>query len=239
MTGELHVRNARWPGIVTAVGIAVLAVIGALSLFYGVGQREGKEASTAEKVSLAEQVERACAAGGEAARELGAACGKAREITERGEKGDPGATGPVGPRGERGLRGPPGAPGQRGQAGSTPPCLMTSMHCQGAPGLDGKVGPRGPAGSDGSDGTDGTDGVDGATGEPGPVGPSGPEGPTGPTGPTGPQGPEGPPGTAGRGVVNVTCDSMQPITFTFTFSDDSTQTISCGGQSLTQSKETG
>jgi Collagen triple helix repeat (20 copies) len=214
----LHARHTRWPAIVTAIGIALLAVTGTFALFYAMTQREQKDASNAEKLTLAQQVQQACAAGGDAAKELGMACGKAREITQRGEKGEPGATGPMGPAGPRGPR---GVPGQRGPAGSTPPCIMTSTHCQGRPGLDGDPGPQGPAGADG------TNGADGSPGDPGPAGPEGPAGPAGPTGPA---------GADGRSITAVTCDAIQPVTFTFTFSDGSTLTVECGGEP--QPKET-
>lgn len=188
-----HAPRMRWPFIVTAIGIAVLAIVGTLALVYGVNQREKGDASTAEKVALAEQVRRACAAGGETARQLGSACTKASEISQRGERGAPGATGPVGPRGPQGPIGPRGL---QGVAGITPPCMLISTRCQGQPGAP---GPQGATG------------VSGDTGPAGPAGETGPQGIQGVQGDQGIQGPQGDPcastdpACVGRGIVNQQC----------------------------------
>jgi hypothetical protein len=221
-----------WPYVVVAVSAAVMAAVLAWAVFYGSGQREQNEASTAEKVTLAEQVRQACAAGGEAAKELGDACSKAREITERpvGEKGDPGATGPRGPQGIQGARGPQGPPGLRGQAGATPPCMLVSTRCQGRPGATGQPGSEGVAGPQGKDG------------EAGPAGPQGEQGPQGIQGAQGDQGPQGVKGDpcqavdpdcvgpAGRGVQSMACvdDGPAPANgahWVVTYTDNTTQTL--------------
>lgn len=108
-------------------------------------------------------------------------------------------------------------------------------HIPGPPGPAGPEGPRGPAGKDGADGADGEDGTagaDGAEGEPGPAGPPGPPGPAGSAGADGADGADGTNGTDGadgedgRSVESVSCDRGFG-TFTFTYSDGSTQTVQC------------
>ncbi len=92
-------------------------------------------------------------------------------------------------------------------------------------------GPTGRPGQDGSDGEDsdvpgpqGSPGVPGADSTvPGPVGAQGPKGDRGEKGETGSAGKDG------RGVVGVACEGgLTPVTFTFTFSDGTTQTVTCG-----------
>ena len=100
--------------------------------------------------------------------------------------------------------------------------------------IPGPTGSAGAAGRDGTNGRDGTDGDDGQDStEPGPTGPAGQDstipGPTGPQGPAGATGKDGRDGTNGRGVVGVACEGgLTPVTFTFTFSDGTTQTVTCG-----------
>ena len=142
-------------------------------------------------------------------------CQKAAEVVSQepipGPEGPPGATGPSGPPGPPGPSGPPGATvtGPPGPAGS-PGAAIT-----GPPGQPGDT-VTGPPGQPG----------DTVTGPPGPSGPPGADSTI-----PGPAGPGGPPGADGRGVVNVTCDSnsVRRQVFTFTFSDGTTQTVSCGG----------
>lgn len=97
-------------------------------------------------------------------------------------------------------------------------------------------GPRGLRGLPGGDGEDGDD-----SRTPGPAGAPGADstvpGPTGPAGPAGPKGepgesitgPQGAPGSPGIGITDVACTGgLTPMSFTFTYSDGSTQTVTCG-----------
>lgn len=111
--------------------------------------------------------------------------------------GAAGKTGPMGPAGPAGPRGPMGPPGVAGK--------------------DGANGKAGAAGTDGNDGTDGIDGAAGAQGEPGPAGPPGADGK---------DGTDGTDGKDGRSVESVSCDSGLG-TFTFYFSDGTSQTVQC------------
>jgi hypothetical protein len=154
-------------------------------------------------------------------------CPKANEVINqpliKGDKGDPGEPGaqgeqgPPGPSGPSGPSGPPGPSGRPGAAGSS--------------GTDGRPGTPGPPGNDGADGAPGSPGPPGAEGSPGPAGPPGPPGPSGPPGTDGKDGADGTDGEDGRGIVTVACDSnsARRWTFTFTFTDGTSQTISCGG----------
>lgn len=98
-------------------------------------------------------------------------------------------------------------------------------------------GPRGLRGLPGGDGEDGEDGADSTT--PGPSGapgadstvpgPPGPAGPAGPPGVAGSNGADGADGAPGRGVAEVACTGgLTPMTFTFTYSDGTSQTVTCG-----------
>jgi hypothetical protein len=141
-------------------------------------------------------------------------CPKAAEVinqpTIEGPEGAPGAVGPSGPPGPSGPSGRPGTPGASGKPGAN------ATGVPGSPGDD-------ATGRPGSDST-----------VPGPGGPTGPPGADstipGPTGPTGPPGADSTvPGAPGRGIVTVSCDTALMFTFTFSFTDGTTQTVSCGG----------
>lgn len=130
--------------------------------------------------------------------------------------GDRGAAGPQGPQGERGPRGPAGPIGPVGPQG-----------------LPGTIGVRGPIGLPGQNGTDGADGTDGVDGSPGKDGVDGEPGPPGVAGKDGQDGADGAKGDPGRGVTNVECTSDRPVTFTITYSDGTTETVTCGGPTAT------
>jgi len=114
-----------------------------------------------------------------------------------------------GPRGEMGPAGPQGRPGTDGTDGKP-----------GAPGPRGATGGTGAAGVAGSPGSDGANGKDGEPGPPGPKGEPGKDGK---------DGKDGSAGSDGRGIANVSCDSAVPLAFTVTYSDGSTETVTCGG----------
>ena len=109
------------------------------------------------------------------------------------------------------------------------------------PGPVGASGPAGPAGATGATGATGDTGPRGPRGYPGPTGPVGPMGPAGATGAKGETGPKGEPGQDGkdgadgkdgqdgRGIASVSCDGPALTTFTITYTDGTTQTVSCGG----------
>lgn len=120
-----------------------------------------------------------------------------------------------GPRGEMGPVGPQGRPGK-----------------DGANGKDGSSGPRGATGGTGAAGAAGDAGAPGAAGKdgaPGPPGPKGEPGPPGPKGEPGKDGANGTDGKVGRGLSSITCDSALPLTFTVTYSDGSSESVTCGG----------
>lgn len=130
------------------------------------------------------------------------------------------------------IPGPPGKPGEDGRDGA-----------DGRDGVDGApgesiVGPPGPAGAPGES-IVGPAGADGASiiGPPGPagapgesiVGPPGPPGPAGADGASivGPAGPAGPAGADGRGITAITCTGLPAAQFTITYTDGTTETITC------------
>lgn len=101
---------------------------------------------------------------------------------------------------------------------------------RGFPGLPG-VGIDGEDGRNGRDGADST--IPGPAGAPGASGADstvpGPQGPAGPAGKDGTDGRNGTDGAPGRGLAAVTCTGgLTPITFTFTYSDGTTETVTCG-----------
>ena len=111
-----------------------------------------------------------------------------------------------GPRGEMGPAGPQGHPGADGKPGA--------------------AGPRGATGGTGAAGVAGSPGTDGANGKDGEPGPPGPKGEPGKDGK---DGKDGSAGSDGRGIANVSCDSAVPLAFTVTYSDGSTESVTCGG----------
>jgi hypothetical protein len=214
-----------WPRALFIAGVAVFAVVFVAIAIDRSSQREQKQNAQAEAGQLAEQVAAACRAGKVTDAQLRRACEQAKEIADRppAEKGDPGEQGPGGPRGPAGPSGPPGPSGPTGPPGP-----------RGTPGADSTL--PGPSGRPGSDSTEpGPPGSDSTI--PGPAGTPGADstvpGPTGPTGPGGPPGERGEPGADGRGVTSVECDSALPMTFTFTYSDGTTSTATCGGPAAT------
>lgn len=98
---------------------------------------------------------------------------------------------------------------------------------------------RGSSGADGRDGVDGKDATPPSdaqvanavaaycTGDKCRGGP-GADGKDGKDGAPGADGTNGAPGADGRGVTTVDCTSLTPTTFTFTYSDGTTQEVSCG-----------
>lgn len=138
-------------------------------------------------------------------------CPKAAEVikqpTIEGPEGAPGPVGPSGPPGPSGPSGRPGTPGASGRPGANA-TGVPGDDATGRPGSDSTVaGPQGPTGPPGADSTI-----------------------AGPAGPTGPPGADSTvPGAPGRGVVTVSCDTALMFTFTFSFTDGTTQTVSCGG----------
>ena len=108
----------------------------------------------------------------------------------------------------------------------------------GEDGKDGSAGRQGTAGKDGADGADGqpgkpgaagTDGKDGEDGQPGPAGAPGEAGADGADGKDGADGTNGTDGTHGkdgRSVESISCEGGLG-TFTFTYSDGTTQTVQC------------
>lgn len=148
-------------------------------------------------------------------------CPKAAEVINQpvieGPAGRPGDVGPSGPPGPQGPSGKPGAPGSPGRPGANA-TGVPGADATGRPGSDSTVaGPQGPPGSPGADST-----------IPGPVGPSGAPGADSTV-----PGPVGPTGAPGRGVVTISCDTPLMFQFTFTFTDGTTQTVSCGGPTET------
>ena len=114
--------------------------------------------------------------------------------------------------------GSPGADGKDGIAGKN-----------GEPGKDGLDGKPGPPGKTGPAGAEGAAGADGSDGEPGPAGPPGAKGDPGPAGADGKDGALGAAGANGkdgRSVDSVSCSGSLG-TFTFTYSDGTTQTVQC------------
>ena len=163
--------------------IGLLAVAAGVLLTLVAGRTEDqRDAAVTQSLSLAEQVQAACTAGGAGAAELRrvGACQVAEQVRAnpipgpagpagpRGSAGAPGSSGPPGPAGVPGPPGPPGPPGTAGAAG--PP---GSSGARGAAGTPGSPGPAGAAGADGRNGMDGRDGIDGVPGPPGPPCPPG------------------------------------------------------------------
>lgn len=210
-------KGIRTPMIAVLVSVAALAAI--VGYFFWGKQDQSQRADTAtvqgqevqaDAKILAEGIQKACA---RKVKEVAQYCERAKEVIQQepipGPEGKPGADSTVpGPPGPSGPSGPPGAPGTPGKPGAT---------------VTGPPGPRGTPGADSTvPGDDGQPGADSTV--PGPTGPPGPEGSPGPSGPPGAQ---GTPGTDGTSIVTITCTSRRPTSFVFTFSDGSTQSVTC------------
>lgn len=200
-----------WLAVALIGGVCLVAGMFAWALVGKSSETDRADNSQADAKTLATGVQQACQR-----KTIDPAikpyCSKAVEVISqpvKGDKGDAGEQGPPGPEGSPGPAGPSGAAG--------------------SPGAPGRPGANGSPGADGQPGSDGTPGPPGSDGSPGAVGSPGPPGPPGADGSPGPAGAEGPPGADGRGVVTVACDSLRQITFTFTFTDGTSQTVTCGG----------
>jgi len=129
-----------------------------------------------------------------------------------GSQGLPGPQGSQGPRGPQGIQGPPGAQGRQGPIGITgqsPQCLLEPSRCVGP------SGPAGAAGERGETGPQGPQGEPGATGETGNQGPAGPQGEPGADSTV--PGPQGEPGADAPMIIDVDCEGVPGLKFTFSF----------------------
>lgn len=183
---------------------AAAMLIGAF--LWGAAMAQRSEVSSANAVTLAEQVKQACATGQLVIDERNL-CSKAESVAAAPAELVPGPPGPKGEDGKDGEPGPQGPPGPAGKNGA-----------DGGPGPAGADGAAGPAGADGLNGAPGAVGPAGADGVPGPPGPAGPAGEPGADGAPGPIGPVGPAGPAG---------ATGPAPSSFTFTDRTGQTYTC------------
>lgn len=215
--------RVHWIAAVIIGGVCLVAGMFAWVLVGKTSETTRADSSEADAKTLATGVQAACQR-----KTIDPAikpyCSKAVEVIsqpvkgDKGDRGDVGAQGPPGLNGSPGPSGPPGVPGSPGASGR-PGANGTA----GNPGRPGSPGPGGPPGDDGTPGAAGPSGPPGADGSPGA------DGTNGTPGPSGPPGADGTPGTDGRGVVTVSCDSYRRLVFTFTFTDGTEQTVSCGG----------
>lgn len=190
---------------------AAIMLIGAF--LWGAEMAKRSSASSANAVTLAEQVKQACATGQLVVDDRNL-CSKAEAVAAAPAELVPGPPGPEGPKGDKGDKGDPGDDGATG-----------------APGVKGATGDAGLAGADGLPGAPGADGL------PGPAGPGGPPGPPGEPGPAGPMGPIGPAGPAGADGADSTvpgpagpagpAGATGPAPSSFTFTDRTGATYTC------------
>ncbi len=175
----------RWTWLFALISLTgALAVLAGVAVTLAAGRTEDqRNAAVAQTLSLAEQVSRACAAGGSGAAEL-RQVGACRVAAQVQESPIPGQAAPAGPRGASGEHGPTGPPG--------PP------------------GPPGPAGQPGLPGLSGEPGSPGSSGDPGQPGRDGDAGPSGPPGPDCPPGESRQPVTWPDGRTGSGCVTDQP-----------------------------
>lgn len=139
-------------GLVLAAALFVVSATGNRDLADQVDESQTRaEVSEDLALGLAQQVQAACAAGGQTARDLGPACGAAADVSS-------GAAAVGGRRGARGIPGAPGAPGQPGPRGKPGKAVVGPTGRPGPAGTPGSSGADGPGGKDGKDGKDGRDG---------------------------------------------------------------------------------
>lgn len=184
---------------------------------------------------------------------LGAACGQAAAVAESPTEPVPGPAGPTGQAGP----GPTDAqirlavadyctpgrcsePPSAAQVAAAVVAYCSTGACAGSPGASGPEGDPGRAGEPGADGSPGSGPTDAqvaaavaayCSGAPspcaGPQGAGGDPGATGPQGAAGVDGAPGPAGSAGRGIASFSCGTLTPDSITVTYSDGTTETITC------------
>lgn len=195
-----RVPSTRW--LLLAAGMLVLGVVVAVVIAELAAVQDDVDESRRDRADLRVIV----------AEQHAAATALAEQVRELGEEPviDPGDPPPAAvnlPSTERvivGPRGPAGPPGRPGVGEQGEP---------GKPGADGEsiTGPQGEAGAS-ITGPPGMDGKDGAAGTPGAPGADGKD---------------GAPGKDGRGVASVACTSPFETTWTYTYTDGSTQIVTC------------
>lgn len=189
------------------------------------GQVATLQAQQAQGQNVAMQVSKACKSNDKVVLQtLGIPCAQASVVAAQPTvtAGAPGTNGVNGVNGTNGSAGTNGVNGTNGAVGPEGP--------QGNPGPTGAAGPSGASGTSGTSGADGQDGAAGANGAVGAPGPAGANGVNGEDGATGPTGPAGPTGATGNGIQSVSCtgtDLLPGDTFTFTYTDGTTQTVQC------------
>jgi len=155
----------------TAMGVVALVMLSALVVMVARGQND-KNKAVDNATNLAEQVDAACQAGGQAATELAArgACGQARKITQDPIRAAPLVAELPDEQVRRlvaeYLKDNPPAPGAAGRIPTSSEVdaavqrVCERLNCQGPPGTNGE------AGQDGTDGESGQNGADGADAPP-------------------------------------------------------------------------
>lgn len=233
---ESSVRESKDPFrrkvlVILAVALAACIVIAAAASLY---IYDALNQQAEDGLSLAEEVQTACADPDVDTAELGGLCNSADDVVESKPEFVEGPQGPEGPAGKQGQQGIQGPPPSAAQVANAVSLYCSSGRCDGDNATESQVRTavasycndrgecRGPAGADGragSDGGPGQPGADGADGEPGP-GPSasqveaavqaycstrnGCRGPQGEVGETGPAGPEGQRGPVGEPGRGIT-----------------------------------
>lgn len=174
------------------------------AFLWGAAMAKRSEVMASNTVTLAEQVQQACATGQLVIDDRNL-CEKASQIAAAPTELVPGPPGPRGSDGKDGEPGPQGPPGASGKD-------STVAGPAGPPGPGGPPGPQGATGLTGATGAQGLSGADSTV--PGPAGPQGVQGPAGPAGA------DGAPGAPGADGV----DGQPPSSFTFTDKTGTTYT---------------
>lgn len=188
-------RRRFWQNFALMLAL-VLGLAGVILGWHGLDQRA--ESAETSAVSLAQQVQDACATQGSLDLQGRDLCQQADDVVQ----GSP----PAGPAGAQGVQGERGFTGAQGIQGRTGP--------------PGEVGPDGPIGPRGEQGAQGVAGMDGERGMPGADGNDGVPGPMGPPGPAGTNGKDGP---RGVGIAKVECPASGDWIITLT--DGTAQTV--------------
>jgi predicted transcriptional regulator len=251
-----YVPSSRTVHAVWAVTAAVLALVMAWLVWTVASTSErlddadaGRTAREAQVVDLQAEQQRLLEAAQNNAEAAAALARQVRELGEQPVTVPPSTT-------EYGPPGPPGPAPSAAQVQAAVDAFCAGGRCDGrnptasqvasavAVYCDNRAECRGPAGVDGRDGAPGEDGAPGSDGADGVDGRDAPPptqaqvdravadycdargGCRGPKGDTGDRGPAGADGSNGRGVTSVSC-SGPPTTFTFTYSDGASETVTC------------
>lgn len=227
---------------ITRILVIAMLVMFVITLVLGYFVFRNYQASVEQGTTLAQEVQVACEDPSRVTSGLGDLCAQADEVVEDSPITIEGPAGPSGEPGDDGEEGPrgPGPTAEQVEVAVTRYCA--EGRCQGDDGQsatpeDVQVAVSLYCNANGQ--CRGQDGADGATGQDGAPGDQGPPPSADQVAAAvvaycstrnecrGATGAQGSPGDDGRGIVSVACEAMDVTTFVITYTDGTTQEVTC------------